>query len=201
MKSTQIAFTLLLAVLFGLLLTSENKDPEITPTTVQAAEVEPTKEEIFFAKWNKLTYKEKVEWNPNDCDIYGNPPKQLLRADNGNCGPRDPSVWGIQAPVSRSKPPTGDWVARCHKWAKEAGIVLNSAAIKLLERESHCNPSAWNASSGAGGIPQALPFSKTGCQLGTAGAVCQLKWFKTYVMSRYGSYQAALNHSYSHNWY
>lgn len=104
-------------------------------------------------------------------------------------------------PVRAAVAPSGDWVTNCHTWAAQAGITLNTAAIKLLERESHCNPRAWNASSGAGGIPQALPFSKTGCELSEAGAPCQLRWFQGYVMARYGSYEAALAHSYSHGWY
>ena len=108
------------------------------------------------------------------------------------------SVQKVVAPVIKV---TGDWVDQCYAWAKAAGVPLNDSAIKLLERESHCNPSAWNASSGAGGIPQALPFSKTGCALGAAGAVCQMKWFYNYCMVRYGSYEAALSHSFSYNWY
>lgn len=95
----------------------------------------------------------------------------------------------------------GDWVAQCHAWAKEAGIVLNDSAIKLLERESHCSPTVMNPTSSAGGIPQALPWTKMGCELSVAGAPCQLKWFQGYVMGRYGSYEAALAHSYSVGWY
>lgn len=98
---------------------------------------------------------------------------------------------------------TGSWVDRCHAWAAQAGMSLNQSAIKLLERESKCSPTAWNASSGAGGIPQALPFSKTGCKLemSDSAAVCQLQWFRSYVVNRYGSYEAALAHSYANNWY
>jgi hypothetical protein len=96
---------------------------------------------------------------------------------------------------------SGDWVTQCYAWASQAGIPLDDNAIKLLERESHCSPTAWNASSGAGGIPQALPFSKTGCVLSEAGAVCQIKWFYGYVIGRYGSYATALAHSYANGWY
>ena len=113
--------------------------------------------------------------------------------------PKEP-VKAVVAPKPVVKT-VGDWVTQCYAWAKAAGVPLNDAAIKLLERESHCNPSAWNASSGAGGIPQALPFSKTGCELSVAGAVCQIKWFHNYCMVRYGSYEAALSHSLQMNWY
>lgn len=110
-------------------------------------------------------------------------------------------VKAVAAPKPVVVKTIGDWVTQCYAWAKAAGVPLNDSAIKLLERESHCNPSAWNASSGAGGIPQALPFSKTGCALGAAGAVCQMKWFYNYCMVRYGSYEAALSHSLQMNWY
>ena len=96
---------------------------------------------------------------------------------------------------------SGNWVEQCHIWAGQAGISLNNAAIKLLERESHCNPVARNPTSSAGGIPQALPWTKMGCPLSNEGAPCQLKWFSKYVISRYGSYESALSHSYANSWY
>lgn len=110
--------------------------------------------------------------------------------------PKPPAVRQVSAM------PTGDWVAQCHLWAEQAGIVLPDAAIKLIGRESSCNPSVMNrGGSGAGGIPQALPYTKMGCPMDTSGAVCQLKWMHGYVMGRYGSWENALAHSYSHNWY
>lgn len=103
--------------------------------------------------------------------------------------------------VSEVVKTSGDWIEQCHVWANQAGITLNSAAIKLLERESHCNPLARNPTSSAGGIPQALPWTKMGCPLSNEGAPCQLKWFSKYVISRYGSYESALSHSYANSWY
>ena len=111
------------------------------------------------------------------------------------------------APVAPKAPPvasttvSGTWVEKCHAWASQAGISLNASAIKLLERESHCNPLARNPTSSAGGIAQALPWTKMGCPLSIEGAPCQLKWFQGYVMGRYGSYEKALAHSYAVGWY
>ena len=59
----------------------------------------------------------------------------------------------------------------------------------IISHESGWNPYARNASSGAGGLPQALPYSKTGCAWGDA--VCQLKWANSYAVSRYGSWARA----------
>ncbi len=100
--------------------------------------------------------------------------------------------------------PTGDWVAQCHAWANEAGIVLNDSAIKLIDVESDCNPTIWNkAGSGAGGIPQALPASKMGCPMNydSASATCQLRWMLNYVNQRYGDWDGALAHSNAKGWY
>jgi len=96
---------------------------------------------------------------------------------------------------------TGSWIDQCKQWATQAGVSLPSAAITLISRESKCNPTICNPNGIACGIPQALPFSKTGCELSVAGAVCQLQWMQSYVMNRYGSWEAALAHSYANNWY
>lgn len=95
----------------------------------------------------------------------------------------------------------GDWVTQCRVWASQAGITLDDSAIKLLERESHCSPTVCNPNGVACGIPQALPWTKMGCELSAAGAPCQLRWFQNYVFGRYGSFANALAHSYAYGWY
>lgn len=73
----------------------------------------------------------------------------------------------------------------------------------LWMRESGWNPHAMNASSGAFGIPQALPGSK----MATAGAdwstnpATQIKWGLGYIQDRYGSPCGAWGHSQSFGWY
>jgi outer membrane murein-binding lipoprotein Lpp len=73
----------------------------------------------------------------------------------------------------------------------------------LWMRESGWNPSATNASSGAHGIPQALPGSK----MASAGAdwysnpVTQITWGLGYIEDRYGSPCGAWGHSESVGWY
>jgi uncharacterized protein YabE (DUF348 family) len=88
----------------------------------------------------------------------------------------------------------------CGEWLAQAGIT-NSDAIWLIGKESGCNPGAVNRSSGACGIPQALPCSKLPCPLDAAGAVCQLKWMNNYVLNRYGSWAAARAFHASRGWY
>ena len=106
------------------------------------------------------------------------------------------------APVS-IEPLEGDWVAQCKVWAEMAGIDLPASAITLLDRESDCNPTVRNPNSSAGGIAQALPWTKMGCGLSWSDedAVCQLKWMHGYVMGRYSSWENALAHSHRVGWY
>lgn len=78
-----------------------------------------------------------------------------------------------------------------------------AAADKLVMRESGWLTTADNPNSSAYGVPQALPGSKmasAGADWRTNGKT-QFKWMQGYVKERYGSWQNALNHSYSHGWY
>jgi uncharacterized protein YabE (DUF348 family) len=88
----------------------------------------------------------------------------------------------------------------CGEWLTQAGIT-NASAVQLIARESGCNPAAVNKSSGACGIPQALPCSKLPCPLDASGAVCQLGWMNSYVLKRYGSWEAAKAFHDSRGWY
>ncbi len=73
----------------------------------------------------------------------------------------------------------------------------------LWQKESGWNPSASNPSSGAHGIPQALPGSK----MASAGAdwadnpATQIRWGLGYIRDRYGSPCSAWGHSQANGWY
>ena len=75
--------------------------------------------------------------------------------------------------------------------------------VNLWNRESRWNPYAQNASSGAYGIPQALPGSK----MASAGAdwqtnpATQITWGLGYIAGRYGTPCAAWGHSNAVGWY
>ncbi|WP_432835088.1 lytic transglycosylase domain-containing protein [Dactylosporangium sp. CA-092794] len=74
---------------------------------------------------------------------------------------------------------------------------------KLWDKESHWNVSASNKSSGAYGIPQAVPGSK----MATVGAdwktnpETQIRWGLNYIKSRYKTPCGAWSHSQSSGWY
>lgn len=75
--------------------------------------------------------------------------------------------------------------------------------VSLWNRESHWNVYAYNAGSGAYGIPQALPGSK----MASAGpdwqnnAATQITWGLGYITGRYGTPCGAWDHSQSTGWY
>ncbi len=84
-------------------------------------------------------------------------------------------------------------------WSSTEFSCLNS----LWEQESGWNPYAANPSSGAYGIPQALPGSK----MATAGPdwqgnpATQITWGLGYIQSTYGSPCGALAHESAVGWY
>lgn len=75
--------------------------------------------------------------------------------------------------------------------------------VALWNKESHWNVYAHNKSSGAYGIPQALPGSK----MASAGAdwatnpATQITWGLGYISGRYGTPCGAWGHSQAKNWY
>lgn len=80
--------------------------------------------------------------------------------------------------------------------------------VSLWNQESGWNQNAYNAKSGATGIPQALPYTKMPqaawlpSQGGKADAATQIRWGLGYIAGpRYGSPAAAWAHEQRFNWY
>ncbi|HET6672237.1 MAG TPA: hypothetical protein VFG92_02585 [Agromyces sp.] len=108
-------------------------------------------------------------------------------------------------------PPPGVVVDRAAAKAYAAGALPSygwgSEQFRCLDllwtRESGWRADAYNASSGAYGIPQSLPGSK----MAAAGAdwrtnaVTQINWGLSYISGRYGSPCSAWAHSEAVNWY
>lgn len=75
--------------------------------------------------------------------------------------------------------------------------------VSLWNKESHWNYQSYNRSTGAYGIPQALPGSK----MASAGSdwqtnpITQVSWGLGYIAGRYGTPCAAWSHSQSTGWY
>jgi hypothetical protein len=78
-----------------------------------------------------------------------------------------------------------------------------SCLSKLWQKESGWSYTAENASSGAYGIPQALPGSKMGTVAAdwATNATTQIAWGLSYIDRAYGTPCSAWSHSQSVNWY
>jgi len=87
--------------------------------------------------------------------------------------------------------------------AKGWGVEQFNCLVALWNRESHWNVNSHNVSSGAHGIPQALPGSK----MASAGPDwetnprTQITWGLGYIEGRYGSPCGAWAHSEAKGWY
>ena len=115
------------------------------------------------------------------------------------------------SPASSPVPPAGAVIDRSGAQAIAAtqvaargwGTAEFTCLVQLWQRESGWRVSAYNASSGAYGIPQSLPGSK----MQTAGddwqtsPATQITWGLGYIASRYGTPCGAWAHSEESNWY
>jgi hypothetical protein len=104
-------------------------------------------------------------------------------------------------PVSVGAPPDNTQImGDKNDWLAASGISPSDWTYVdfIISKESGWNPNSTNSTTGAHGLPQADPYSKTGC--GWVDAVCQLRWANGYATSRYGSWAAAydfwLQHGY-----
>ncbi|MBT1174461.1 G5 domain-containing protein [Bifidobacterium sp. LC6] len=94
--------------------------------------------------------------------------------------------------------PAGEMQTWAHDWLLSNGYSEEdfTAANFIINHESGWNPTATNPSSGAYGLPQALPGSK----MASAGSdwatnyQTQFKWFVNYCNGRYGSIAGAYAH-------
>ncbi|MET0725232.1 MAG: hypothetical protein ABWY36_02705 [Leifsonia sp.] len=106
-------------------------------------------------------------------------------------------------PAAPSNPSEAQAIARDMLPAFGWGDDQFGCLVALWGRESGWNANAYNASSGAGGIPQALPASK----MASAGAdwqtnpATQIRWGLGYIAGRYGSPCGAWDTSEAQGWY
>jgi uncharacterized protein YabE (DUF348 family) len=108
-------------------------------------------------------------------------------------------IVGTKVPDGGSNVEIGKALASSKGWSGDQWQCLYS----LWQKESHWNHLAYNPSSGATGIPQALPGSKM-ASAGTDWATnpaTQIKWGLGYIAGRYGSPCGAWQHSVENGWY
>jgi resuscitation-promoting factor RpfB len=121
------------------------------------------------------------------------------------------AVQAQNTPAGDSNPPTAKTehdnyelavtmaAAQPYNWSGSQMTALNN----IVMAESGWNQTAENSSSGAYGIPQALPGSK----MASAGkdwqtdAKTQIAWMLEYIRSRYGNPATAWQFHLAHGWY
>lgn len=89
-------------------------------------------------------------------------------------------------------------------YAKEYGNLNDTqlnCLIWLWDHESGWNPNAVNKSSGACGIPQALPCNKIKNSQGSNDWKAQIRWGIDYINYRYKKPCSAWNHFKNKKWY
>lgn len=122
------------------------------------------------------------------------PPKKLATKADGGVGP-------VPRQCSSYK---GNRRTGCMLLLQRGFSISQFSCLnKLWTKESGWNHKAKNRSSGAYGIPQALPANK----MSSAGSdwrtnpVTQIQWGLGYIKRRYGSPCSAWSHSQRTNWY
>jgi hypothetical protein len=110
----------------------------------------------------------------------------------------------IAAPAAGVPDPgTAQAIAKSMLTARGLGADQYNCLVSLWNRESGWNVYAMNSSSGAYGIPQALPGSK----MASAGAdwatnpETQVSWGLSYITGRYATPCGAWAHSENNGWY
>lgn len=121
--------------------------------------------------------------------------------------PRNVSPVGVKAKAAKpikkvSKPKPKITYPRTHvQLMAAAGIQSKdyASADYIISHESSWNPNATEPITLAHGLPQALPYSKTGC--GWSDSICQLRWANRYAVERYGNWsKAQVFWSVNRNW-
>lgn len=116
---------------------------------------------------------------------------------------------GTDTSSSSYSPPTGGNQSIGQELASQMGWdgAEWTALQELWNRESGWNNHAKNASSGAYGIPQALPYTKMPKLAwpesagGKSDPTTQIQWGLNYIKSRYGSPSMAWAHEQANSWY
>ena len=178
---------------------------EATPAALVAAGIDPkaTLEEKteadgttsvrYRAKLGTLSTKEEIAAiaaDTKNADAATQAAAAQAAADAGAV----PTNYSGEDPRSLAKP-----LVAAQGWSDSEYQCL----VLLWNRESQWNPYAENASSGAYGIPQALPGSK----MASSGAdwrtnpVTQINWGIGYIKGRYGTPCSAWAHSNAVGWY
>ncbi len=192
-----IAFVAAWAGPSGLPLVQQASAEEVAPISlyasslgdVQSLEIETADSAV--AKFDRPTYEVYVKPKPTPTPVA----QRTSTSTSSGTGWRPPFV--------SPDPGTAQAIAYEMVLARGWGDDQFACLVALWNKESGWRVNAYNRSSGAYGIPQALPGSK----MATAGGDCetnpatQITWCLGYIGGRYGTPCGAWDHSQRVGWY
>ena len=150
----------------------------------------------------KVKYRNDVEIDRVQISevIIKEPVDKIIQVNKVQISSRSSS--GSRVAVTGSK---AEYQAYAKQRCKEIGWSDNdfNCLVSLWNRESGWNPTACNRSSGAYGIPQALPASKMAAYGSDylTNYKTQINWGLGYIKGRYGSPSNAWSHFQRKGWY
>lgn len=168
---------------------SENKQDKVTQVGVNG--VKEVTYKIQYQSGNEIS-KEKISEN-----VIQEPVDKIVEVRTKTVTSRSSSTRAASGSVAEYQAYAK---SRCSSYGWSDSDF--SSLVTLWYRESGWNPTAGN-SSGAYGIPQALPGKKM-ASYGSdylTNYKTQINWGMNYIKSKYGTPTKALNHSYRYNWY
>lgn len=127
-----------------------------------------------------------------------------INDSNSSSSSAAPSTAGMASGTAASNQAIAKVLAAPYGWS--TGTEWTDL-VNLWNQESGWSNTAQNPSSGAYGIPQALPYTKMPkaawppADGGSASASSQISWGLSYIKSTYGSPEAAWAHEEADGWY
>lgn len=179
---------------------------------------DPTAQELLAAEIVADAGDADRQWDQVDPMESILPVKEGGTADTAKSEAAEVPVEEEEAPAEDSSGDSGttvDIAAECSDYSGNQAIGCTmtldfgwdmgefGCLVDLWNRESGWDENAYNSSSGATGIPQALPGSK----MASAGddwetnPATQIEWGLDYINGVYGSPCSAWSHSESNGWY
>lgn len=193
---TRKAVLLALSCLFVVAGTASS----VVPSTYRAATYDYTS--VFFTYEETARSTEKQGEAPPIRDSYFPIPSHVPAMPRSV--PDLPSSVPVVIELGEPNPSSMNSVSDAKAWAlAKVGPAEYLCLDELYKRESNWRTRARNSSSGAYGIPQALPGSK----MAWAGddwrtnPVTQVRWGVHYIKGRYGSPCKAWSFFLGHGWY
>jgi hypothetical protein len=181
---------------------AEANAAETTPVTLYASGLGDTQSLSLDA----TASEEAAAFDRGGYTVYVKPkptptPTPVVGKTTGSSGSTGAAKW--TPPFISPDPGTAQSIAYGMVQARGWGDSEFACLVALWNRESGWRVNAYNAGSGAYGIPQALPGSKMGSIAPDweSNPATQITWGLNYIGGRYGSPCGAWNHSQSTGWY